>query len=79
MLTINNFIQKLTEEFEDYETGEITPESNYRDLKNWSSVHALILMAIAETEYNVTLDVDDLIKSQTVKDIFEIIVAKQKQ
>jgi acyl carrier protein len=76
-MNINDFIKKLETEFEGYETGEITPNSSFKDLKNWSSVHALILVALAEAEYGVDLDANDLKSATTVSDLFNVIEKKK--
>jgi len=36
----------------------------------------LVLIAMVKTEYNVTINADDLTKSKTVKDIFKIIESR---
>jgi acyl carrier protein len=74
MDTIEKFIEKLEAEFEAYETGKITEHSSFRDFKSWSSVHALILVAFVDSEYNVTINGEDLHKASTVKDLYDIVV-----
>ena len=78
-MDIKDFIKKLEQEFDGYETGEITPTSSFKDLKNWSSVHALILVALAEAEYGVNLEASDLKSATTVNDLFQIIEKKSNK
>jgi acyl carrier protein len=72
MDTLDIFTQKLEQEFEDLEPGTLKPETNMRQLPQWSSMHALIIMALLDTEYNVKLSGDDLRNSNTVLDVYNL-------
>jgi acyl carrier protein len=73
---IEDFIQKLEAEFEDLEPGKLKPESNFRDAFEWNSINALILIALIKTEYNVSINADDIQKSKTINDIFSIVKSR---
>lgn len=77
-MDVNEFIKKIEAEFEDLEPGKLKPESNFRDMFEWNSVNALILIALVNAEYNVVITGDDLRKSKTVNDIFKIIQLRTK-
>lgn len=72
-MDINDLIEKLQEEFEDELTIQLTPETNFKELDQWSSMYALIIMALIETEYDVLLSGEDLKKLATVQDLFDLI------
>jgi len=73
---IAEFIQKIEAEFEDLEPGKLKPESNFREAFEWNSINALILIALIKTEYNVSINAEDIQKSKTVHDIFEIVKSR---
>ncbi len=73
---IEEFIKHIEAEFEDLEPGTLKPESNFRDAFEWNSINALILIALIKTEYNVSINAEDIQKSKTVNDIFEIVKDK---
>lgn len=73
---IEEFIKHIEAEFEDLEPGTLKPESNFRDAFEWNSINALILIALIKTEYNVSINAEDIQKSKTVNDIFEIVKSK---
>jgi len=50
---------------------EVLEDSEY-----WSSMHALLVMAMAESEYDVSITGEDLRKSRTLGNIFELINSK---
>jgi acyl carrier protein len=74
---IEEFIKNLEAEFEDLEPGKLKPESNFREAFEWNSINALILIALIKTEYNVSINAEDIQKSKTVNDIFEIVKSRR--
>jgi acyl carrier protein len=72
MDTINEFIDKITEALEINEY-ELKPETSFRDFPNWSSMNALILIAMFETEYDVTLTGETLRNCNTVQDLYDLL------
>ena len=73
IVKIEDLIEKLEEEFEEIEAGSIKPETEFTDIENWGSMHALIIIALIDMEYDVTLTGHDLKKMRTVQDLFGII------
>lgn len=78
MESIEEFANNLAGEFEDLEPGSITPETNYREIKSWSSMYALIIIAFVDANYDVTLNAEDLKNSQSIRDIYNIIIQKKQ-
>lgn len=70
---MEEFIKQIEAEFDDLKPGTLKPESHFREVFEWNSINALILIAMVKTEYDVTLTADDLIKSKTVNDIYSLI------
>ena len=64
-------------EFDEIEAGTIKPASTFRDLPEWSSMHALIIIALIDTEYDVILNGEDLRSAETVQDLFDVVIKKQ--
>ena len=77
-MNINEFIIKIEEEFSDLDPGKLKLESKFREMFEWNSMNALILIALVSTEYDVTLNAEDLIKSVSVNDIYKIIESRIK-
>lgn len=76
-MNINEFIQKLEAEFEDIPKGTLKPETKITDIQGWGSMHALIVIALLDTEYNVTLKGEELRQIQSVQQLYDTVVAKQ--
>lgn len=75
-MTIQEFTQLLEKEFEDIPPGTLTPDTNYRDIPNWSSMHALIIIAFADANFGVELTANDLKNTQTIGDLYTVIQSK---
>ena len=48
----------------------------FREVFEWNSINALILIAMVKTEYDVTINAEDIATSKTVEDLFRIISAR---
>jgi len=72
-MKIEEFIKHIEDEFDDLKPGILKPESQFREVFEWNSINALILIAMVKIEYDVTLTADDLIKSKTVNDIYSVV------
>ena len=75
-MKVEDFILKLEQEFEDLPKGKLKPDTDYREVFEWNSVNALILIALVNTEYDVIINADDLRSSKTVNDLFKIIQSR---
>lgn len=73
---IDVFIRKIESEIEEIQPGSIQPTANFREIPEWSSMHALILIALSETEYNVTLTGADLRACITLQDLYDLIKSR---
>ncbi len=73
---INEFINKFAEIFDDTDASALTPETKFRELDEWSSLTALGLIALADEEFDVDLKGDDVKKSETIGDLFDVIKNK---
>jgi acyl carrier protein len=78
MITIEEFAKKLEVEFEDVDPGTIQPDTSYKRIKGWSSMHALIIIAFVDAEFNTLLNGADLKTADTIQDLYNIIVKKNK-
>ncbi len=77
MTKVEHFISMIEEEFEEIEKGVLTPESNFREYFEWNSVNALIIIALVDSEYDVTINAEDIQNSDTINDLFQTIMDKK--
>lgn len=76
MIAIEEFISRVEEEFEDMESGKLTPESVLKDHFTWDSINALIFIAHVNVEYDVVISADDLINAQTIEELYNLVSTK---
>lgn len=78
MKTIDEFVELFGELFDDIDTSNFTPETNFRDNDEWSSLIALSVIAMVDDEFDVTLVGNDIKNATTIADIYNCIVAKSE-
>ncbi len=76
-MEIQDFIQHFAAQFDETNATEFNTTTEFRKLTEWDSLIAMSVIAMVDEEYNVKLTGDDIRKSKTVKDIFEIVITKK--
>lgn len=75
-MELNNFIEKFAEQFDDTELSVFVPETIYKELDEWSSLLALSIIAMVDEEYSVTLKGEDIRKSSTIEELYNIVKSR---
>lgn len=78
MITVEEFTKQLEAEFDELEPGSLKPDTNYRNIKNWSSMYALIIIAFVDANFDVTLNAADLKSTETIRDLYSVVRSKLK-
>ena len=76
-MELNEFVAHFAEQFEETDASVFTPETRFRELEAWSSFIGLSVIAMVDDEYDILIKGDDIRKSNTIKDIYDIVVSKQ--
>lgn len=74
MKSLEEFVALFAEQFD--ETEGINATTVFHDLDEWSSLIALAVIAMVDEEFEVALQADDMKRSVTVKDLYDIIQQK---
>jgi acyl carrier protein len=77
-MELTTFTKDFAELFEETEASFFKPGTKFRDIEEWSSLAALSVIAMADEKYSVSLTGDDIRKSVTIEDIFNIIKQKHE-
>ncbi|GAA0874238.1 hypothetical protein GCM10009118_06460 [Wandonia haliotis] len=75
-MTVVEFTRLLEKEFEDIEEGTLIPSMNYREIPEFSSMHALILIALIDSEFDVLLNGEDLRSVNTIEELFNLVTER---
>lgn len=75
-MELKEFIDSFVEQFDDTEASEITSDTKFKDLDEWSSLIAMGVIALVRTQYGKTVTGKDIRACETVKDLFELVLSK---
>lgn len=75
-MDLQNFIEKFAEQFDEFDASEFNANTEFKNLNEWSSLSALSIIAMVYEEFDITLKGDDIQKSTTIEDLFNIINSK---
>lgn len=77
-MNIQDFIGNFAAQFDDTDEALITPETKFKQLDEWSSLTALSIIAMVDDEYDVILKGNDIINSETIQELFNIVCNYKK-
>jgi acyl carrier protein len=71
------FLENFEMQFDEVDSNSLTMETVYRDIPEWSSLSALLVIAMISTEYDVVINGDTIRNSNTIGDLFEFVKSKK--
>lgn len=75
-MELKDFVDSFVEQFDDTEASEITADTKFKDLDEWSSLIAMGVIALVRTQYGKTLTGKEIRACETVKDLFDLVLSK---
>lgn len=75
-MTLEEFIEKFADEFDNTPAEMFTPSTVYRDLDEWGSLVALAIISMIDDEMDVQITGADLRAAKTIEDLYNIVSAK---
>lgn len=75
-MELETFIESFADQFDDTDPNEISAETIFQDLEEWSSLTAMGVIAFVKTEYGKTITGSEIRSCQTIKDLFDLVQAK---
>lgn len=75
-MDINDFIDKFSSCLNHTPAEPIGPDTEFKKLDEWSSIFALIVIAMVDSDYHKVLNADDLRNSKTMTDLYTAIQSK---
>ena len=73
---LEKFVDLFSDLFEDTEKTAFTPDCRFKDLDEWSSLIAISVVGMVDEEYGVSLRGDDVKLSDTISDLYNVVVNK---
>ena len=75
-MEMKEFIANFADQFDEIDADTLTAETNFRNLDEWSSLVALSVMAMVDDEYEVELKADEMRKTNTIQELFDLVNSK---
>lgn len=75
-MTLNEFVTRFAEEFDDTPAEEIKAETHFRELDEWGSLLGLSVISMIDDEYDIIVTGADIRSCTTVEDLFNIVQSK---
>jgi len=72
-MDIQEFIAKFEDVFDDTDVSTLQPNTQFRELDEWTSMIALSTMAMVCDEYDVELTADEMRSANTFEDLFNTV------
>lgn len=77
-MNIQDFIDNFSSAIEKRGDTLLTPDTNFWDLEEWSSLTALSVVSMIDEEYGVTLRSADVKGAKTISELFDIVRVKMQ-
>ena len=76
-MEIEKFVADFESVIEDLKPGSVKADTNFkRDIDAWDSLAVLSVLAMIDSEYEKVITGEELLKCNTVKDVFELVQSK---
>lgn len=71
------FVKNFAEQFDETDAQDITIDTKFKDIEEWSSLIALSIIMMVEEEYDVNIGAKEIIGSETILDLFNVVKSKR--
>ena len=75
-MSLEKFIELFAEQFDDTDASLFKPETNFKDLDEWSSLVALSIISMVDEEMDKPLSGADLRNTDTIENLYNLIQSK---
>lgn len=75
-MDIQEFIGNFAAQFDETDEALFTADTKFKLLDEWSSLTALSIIAMVDDEYNVIIKGNDIINSETISDLCQVVEKK---
>lgn len=76
-MELEKFIQNFAAQFEETDESEFSATTIFKDLEEWSSLLALMIIAMVDEEYDVKVKGDDIRNAKTIEDLFDLVKSRK--
>lgn len=70
-MNIEEFIENFADQLDDTPASDLTPDTLFRELDEWTSLTALSIIAMVDEEYGVSISSQEFKSAKTIKDLYD--------
>ncbi|MBQ2508105.1 MAG: acyl carrier protein [Bacteroidaceae bacterium] len=75
-MELNDFIENFANQFDDTDISEFKPDTEFKEMEEWTSLIAFSEIVMIKNEYGVTLKGDDIKNAKTIEDLFKVVSSR---
>ena len=75
-MKLHDFIENFASQFDETEASAFQADTVFKQLKEWSSLIALSIIAMADEEYDVKLKGNDIKGASTIEDLYNVVKSR---
>jgi len=72
-MELTDFVKNFASQFEETDMNEFSPSTQFKNVKEWSSLIALSVIAMIDEEYGVAIKGNDIRNAKTIEDLFNAV------
>jgi len=72
-MELTDFVKNFASQFEETDMNEFSPSTQFKNLKEWSSLIALNIIAMVDEEYGIEIKGKEIRESKTIEDLFNAV------
>lgn len=76
MITLDEFVKKIAEEFDETPSDLFSPDTKFKDLDQWGSLIALSIISLVDEEFDKQIKGKDLREAETIEDLYNTVAGK---
>lgn len=76
IMELQEFIKTFADQFDDTDLSDITAETEFHLLDEWSSLTGMGVIAMAKTQYGKTITGKEIRECETVEELYNLIASK---
>lgn len=77
-MELNDFVAKFSAQFFDTDPAEFKPDTVFKELDEWSSLSVIMIIAMIDAEYGITVDGTLIKDADTIQDLFNAVAELKK-
>ena len=77
-MELNDFIAKFAEQFDETDISEFTPDCEFHELEEWSSLTGMAIIAMVKAEYAKFITGKELKDCETIEELFDLVKGKKE-